>query len=102
MNTLILNGQPVAGRAIFETRPPGGQHIWAAITVAADSPVYRTAREAVFANDLAVVLEGDAHDPLKDINFSFKAHGQLVNGRVGQGVKADFRSSTFVRLERAG
>ena len=67
MNTLKLNGQPVAGRAILETLRPGGQRIWAAITVAADSPVYRTAKEAVFANDLTVTLQGEAHEPLKGV-----------------------------------
>ncbi len=102
MNTLKLNGQPVAGRAILETLRPGGQRIWAAITVAADSPVYRTAKEAVFANDLTVTLQGEAHEPLKDVTFDFRATGQLVNGRVGREVKADFRSDAFVRLERAG
>ena len=80
---------------------PGGQRIWAAITVAAESPVHQTAREAVLANDLEVTLQGEAHEPLKDVTFSFRAKGQRVNGRVGQGVRADFRSDAFVRLERA-
>ena len=34
MNTLTLNGQPVGGRALLEALHPGGQRIWAAITVA--------------------------------------------------------------------
>ena len=102
MNTLTLNGQPVAGRAVLEVLHPGGQRIWASITVAPDSSVYQTAREAVLANDLEVTLQGEAHEPLKNVTFDFRAKGQLVNGRVGQGVKADFRSSTFVKLERAG
>ena len=102
MNSLTLNDQPVAGRAVLEALHPGGQRIWASITVAPDSPVYQTAREAVLANDLEVTLEGEAHEPLKDVVLDFRAKGQLVNGRVGQGVKADFRSSTFVKLERAG
>ena len=102
VNTLKLNGQPVAGRAILETLHPGGQRIWASITVAPDSSVYQTAREAVLANDLEVTLAGEAHEPLKDVMFDFRAKGQLVNGRVGQGVRADFSSTTFVRLERAG
>lgn len=102
MSSLTLNGQPVAGRAILETLPPGGQRIWAAITVASDSPVCQTAREAVLANDLAVTLQGEAHEPLTDVVFDFRATGQLVNGRVGKDVKADFRSDAFAKLERAG
>ena len=83
MSTLTLNGQPVDGHAVLEALHPGGQRIWAAITVTAESPVYQTARKAVLANDLEVTLEGEAHEPLKDVVF-------------------DFRSSTFVKLERAG
>lgn len=64
--------------------------------------MYQTAREAVLANDFEVTLEGEAHDPLKDVVFGFRAKGQLVNGRVGRDVKTDFRSSTFVRLEQVG
>ena len=102
MSTLTLNGQPVAGSAVLEALHPGGQRIWAAITVAADSPMYQTAREAVLANDLEVTLQGEAHEPLKDVMFDFRARGQLVNGRVGQGVRADFKSVAFVKLERLG
>lgn len=98
--SLTLNGQPVAGRAILETLRPGGQRIWAAITIPADSPVYQTARAAVLANDLEVTLQGEAHEPLKDVVFDFRATGQLVHGRVGQDVKADFRSDAFVKLAR--
>ena len=101
MSTLTLNGQPVAGRAVLETLRPGGQRIWASITVVSDNPMHQTAREAVLANDLEVTLEGEAHEPLEDVTFGFRAKGQLVNGRVGQGVKADFRSTAFVKLERA-
>ena len=75
MSTLTLNGQPVAGRAVLETLRPGGQRIWAAITVAVESPVYQTAREAVLANDFEVTLEGEAHDPLKEVSFGFRARG---------------------------
>lgn len=102
MNTLTLNGQPVAGRAVLEVLHPGGQRIRAAITVAADSPVYQTAREAVLANDLEVTLQGEAHEPLKGVVLEFRATGQLVNGRVGPEVKADFRSDAFATLERIG
>ena len=100
MTTLTLNGQPVAGQAVLETLRPGGQRIWAAITVAADSPIYQTARAAVLANDLEVTLQGEAHELLKDVVFGFRARGQLVNGQVGQGIKADFRSEAFVKLEQ--
>ena len=100
MSTLTLNGQPVAGRAVLETLRPGGQRIWASIPVVSGNPVHQTAREAVLANDLEVTLEGEAHDPIKDVSFGFKAKGQLLNGRVGQDVKTDFRSDAFVKLER--
>ena len=102
MSSLTLNGQPVAGRAVLETLRPGAQRIRAAITVPADSPVYKVAREAVLANDLTVTLQGEAHEPLTDVVFNFRAKGQLVNGRIGPDVKADFRSDAFVKLERAG
>ena len=98
MSSLTLNGQPVAGRAILETLRPGGQRIWAAITVASDSPMYQTARAAVLANDLVVTLQGEAHEPLKDVTFDFRATGQLVNGRVGQGVKADIPVGPLTRV----
>ena len=64
--------------------------------------MYQTAREAVLANDLEVTLRGEAHEPLEDVAFNFRAKGRRVNGRVGQGVRADFRSDAFVKLERAG
>ena len=78
----------------------GNKRIWAAITVPAGSPMHQTAREAVLANDLEVNLEGEAHDLLEDAFYDFRAEGQLVNGRVGSDIKADFISKKFVKLPK--
>ena len=100
MSELKLNGHPVSGQAVLEPASPGNKRIWAAITVPAGSPMHQTAREAVLANDLEVSLEGEAHDPLEDVFYDFRAEGQLVNGRVGGDIKADFISTKFVMLPR--
>ncbi len=96
---LKLNGHAVGGEAILE---PGGasgrKGIWAALTVPWDSPAYAVARGAVLANVFEVTLTGEAHDPLNETAFLFTAAGQLVNGRVGSSIKADFKSTTFSRL----
>ena len=93
-----LNGHPVSGRAVLEATSLGNKRIWAAITVPPGSPIHQTAREAVLANDLEVNLEGKAHDRLEDAFYDFRAEGQLVNGRVGSDIKADFISTKFVKL----
>ena len=95
-----LNGHPVLGQAVLEAVSLGNKRIWAAITVPAGSPVHQTAREAVLANDLEVSLKGEAHDPLEEAFYDFRAEGQLVNGRVGSDIKADFISTKFVKLPR--
>lgn len=97
MSALRLNGHPVAGKAVLETVNLNHKRIRAAITVPFGSPAHRAAREAVLANDLEVTLDGEAHEPVRDAFFDFKAEGQLVNGRVGSDIKADFVSTTFVQ-----
>lgn len=98
MSELKLNGHPVEGQAVLETVQLGQKQIQAAITVLPDSPAHHAARKAVLANDLKVTLEGEAHDPLEDVQYDFRAEGQLTNGRVGSAIKADFKSTTFVKL----
>lgn len=98
MSELKLNGHPVAGHAVLETIDLGQKQIWASITVPLGSPIHQDAREAVLANDLELTLEGEAHEPLKAVYFDFKVKGQLVNGRVGSDIKADFKSTTFAGL----
>jgi hypothetical protein len=100
MSELKLNGHPVLGKAVLEAVSLGNKRIWAPITVSAGSPMHQTAREAVLANDLEVNLEGEVHDPLEDAYYDFRAKGQLVNGRVGSDIKADFISIKFVKLPR--
>ena len=78
----------------------GNRRIWAAITVSAGSLMHQTAREAVLANDLEVNQEGEAHDPSEEAFYDFRAEGQLVNGRVGSDIKADFISTKLVKLPR--
>lgn len=98
MSKLRLNGHPVVGSAVLETLNLGQQQIQASITVPSGSPAHQVAREAVLANYLEVTLEGGAHEPLKDEALDFRAKGQLVNGRIGSDIKADFKSTTFARL----
>lgn len=100
MSELKLNGHPVLGKAVLEVVSLGNKRIWAAITVPTGNPMHQTAREAVLANDLEVNLEGEAHDRLEDAFYDFRAEGQLVNGRVGSDIKADFISTRFVKLSR--
>jgi hypothetical protein len=100
VNLLNLNGHPVSGHAVLKTVNLGTTELWAALTVPAASPVYQLAREAVLANKLEVTLTGEVHDPLKEVIFDFRATGQLINGRVGRDIKADFTSSNFVGLPR--
>ncbi len=80
---------------LFEHRR---KRIWAAVTIRSDSPVYQIARQAVLAGTFEVTLEGDAHEPKTDVHFKFKAEGQLVNGRVGSEIKADFKSTNYVEI----
>jgi len=100
MSELKLNGHPILGKAVLEAVSLGNKRIWAAIIVPAGSPVHQTSREAVLANDLEVNLEGEAHDPLEDAYYDFRAEGQLVNGRVGSDIKTDFISTRFVKMPR--
>ena len=100
MNPLNLNGQPVSGHAVLKTANLGNMEIWAALTIPAGSSIYQLAREAVLANQLEVTLTGEAHNSLEDITFDFRATGQLINGRVGSDIKADFTSTNFVSLPR--
>lgn len=100
MNPLNLNGHPVSGHAVLKTVNLGHTEIWAALTIPANSPIYKLAREAVLANKLEVTLTGEAHDPLEEVTFDFRATGQLINGRVGRDIKADFTSTNFVGLPR--
>lgn len=102
MSELILNGHPVPGEAVLEVVSRGNKRIRAAITVPSGNPMHQAARQAVLANDLEVTLEGEAHEPLEDAVYTFTARGQLVNGRVGTDVKADFSFTMFVTLEKAG
>lgn len=102
MSELRLNGYPVAGQALLETTDHGRKRILAAITVPYGSRAHQAAREAVLANHLEVTLEGEAHEPLAGLPFAFRATGQLVNGRVGREIKADFKSTTFVKLVEPG
>lgn len=98
MSDLKLNGHSVKGNAVLEANDSGRKSIWATLTVLRGSAVYQIARSAVLANDLEVTLEGQAHDPLGNVNFDFCAAGQLINGRVGLDIKADFKSTTFKKL----
>lgn len=100
MSELRLNGHPVAGKAVLETVNLSRKRIWASITVPSGSPAHQDAREAVLANDLEVTLDGRAHEPVQNVFFDFKAKGQLVNGRIGGDIKADFKSTTFVELPK--
>ncbi len=100
MNPLNLNGHPVSGHAVLKTVNLGHTEIWAALTVPTGSPVYQLAREAVLANKLEVTLTGEAHDLFEEVTFDFRATGQLINGRVGRDIKADFTSTNFVSLPR--
>jgi len=93
---LKLNGHPVLGEAVLEVVSRSNKRIWAAITVPSGSPMHQTARQAVLANDLEVTLEGEAHEPPEDAVYAFTARGQLVNGRVGKDIRADFSFTAFV------
>lgn len=99
MSSLKLNGHPVAGRAALQNGANGRKQLWAAITVSADSPSYGVARQAVLATSFEVTLEGEAHNSLTEVDFGFKAKGQLVNGRVGNDIRADFRSTEYVIVD---
>lgn len=100
VSELKLNGHPVLGEAVLEVASRGDKRIRAAITVPSSSAVHQTARQAVLANDREVTLEGEAHDPLEDAVYTFMARGQLVNGRVGRDIKADFSFTAFVAPPR--
>jgi len=97
---LKLNGHPVVGEAVLEIVSRSNKRIRAAITVPSDSPMHQTARQAVLANDFEVTLEGEAHESLEDVVYTFTARGQLVNGRVGRDVKANFSFTAFVAPPR--
>lgn len=96
---LKINGHPVAGHAALRDSAKGQKQLWAAIEVTADNPSYGIARRAVLANTFEVTLEGQAHDPATRAYFGFSARGQLINGRVGRDIKADFKSSEFVVID---
>lgn len=83
---------------MLETVNLSQQQIQALITVPSGSPAHQIAREAVLANYLEVTLEGEAYELLEDEALDFRAEGQLVNGRIGSDIKADFKSTTFARL----
>ena len=100
MSGLKLNGHAVIGDAVLKTVQLGQKRIRTAITVPSGSPGYQTARKAVLANDFEITLEGEAHEPFQDVGFDFRAKGQLVNGRVGSDIKANFISTTFVTLPK--
>ena len=102
MSELRLNGHPVPGEAVLEIVSRSNKRILAAITVPSNSPMHQTARQAVLANDLEVTLEGEAHEPIEDAVYTFMARGQLVNGRVGKDIKADFSFTVFMALRKAG
>jgi hypothetical protein len=74
----------------------GQKQLWAAITISAGSPTHRLAQQAVLANSLEMTLEGEALNPMTKIHFRFRAKGQLVNGRVGKDIKADFKCTELV------
>ena len=99
MSSLKLNGHPVTGRAVLQPPENGRKLLWAALTVGADSPSYGIARQAVLANSFEVTLEGEAHNPTTAVTFGFRATGQLVNGRVGKNIQADFKSTAFVLVD---
>ena len=100
MNPLNLNGHPVSGHAELKSGNLGTMGIWAALTIPAGSPVHQLARAAVLASKLEVTLTGEVDDPLAEVLFDFRATGQLINGRVGHDIKADFTSTKFVSLPR--
>ena len=100
VSELRLNGHPVPGEAVLEIVSRSNKRIRAAITVPSGSPMHQTARQAVLAKDFEVTLEGEAHEPLEDAVYTFTARGQLVNGRVGRDIKADFSFTAFVAPPR--
>ena len=89
------------GRAVLQFPENGRKQIWASITVYSDSPSYGIARQAVLANLFEVTLEGETHNPTTAVSFGFQAKGQLINGRVGKEIQADFKSTSFIIVNAA-